>query len=33
MVQLEQSMKLDQLRDHIMSAQGPEEKVEGNNFR
>jgi hypothetical protein len=30
MVQMEQGKKLDQLRDHIMSAQGPEEKVEGS---
>lgn len=29
MVQLEQGWKLDQLRDHVMAAEGPEEKVEG----
>jgi len=30
MVQMEQSLKLDQLRDQVMSAEGIEEKVEGN---
>jgi hypothetical protein len=29
MVQMEQGRKLDQLRDHVMSAEGLEEKVEG----
>jgi hypothetical protein len=27
---MEQSLKLDQLRDQVMSAEGIEEKVEGN---